>query len=159
MIKQAEELPIMDAHVLTDATVRCYLLPNRSSSGKKKTQVIQNSLNPVWEEQFTYQVTQEELLRERALEVTVWDYDRRGSNDFIGGLHLGPARPTGKHKEWMDSVGDELTHWEEMLAHLGEWIEKWHVLRPTMEPLSSPVRHQFKVNRSFESCVGGEAGL
>ena len=139
LIKQAEELPIMDPHGLTDGTVKCYLLPNRSSHSKKKTAVIKNNLNPIWEEQFTYDVTFEELSSERVLEVTVWDYDRRGSNDFIGGLRLGPAPSThmAKHKEWMDSIEDEVTHWEAMLAHPGEWVEEWHVLRPSMDPLGA----------------------
>ena len=139
LIKQAEELPIMDPHGLTDGTVRCYLLPNRTSHSKKKTDVVKNSLNPIWEEQFTYDVTLEELSSERVLEVTVWDYDRRGSNDFIGGLRLGPAPSThmARHKEWMDSIEDEVSHWEAMLAHPGEWVEEWHVLRPSMDPLGA----------------------
>ncbi len=138
LIKQAKELPIRDAHGLTDATVKCYLLPNRKSSGKKKTQVIKNSLNPVWEEQFTYQVTREELSKDRVLEITVWDYDRRGTNDFIGGLLLGPARAKGKNKEWMDCTGDELSHWEDMLERPGEWVELWHTLRPSLEHSKYP---------------------
>ena len=135
-IKQAEELPVMDTHSLTDATVKCYLLPNQSSSGKRKTGVVKNSLNPTWDEHFTYSTSLEELKAKRVLEVTVWDYDRRGSNDFIGGLRLGTI-PTqaSKRKEWMDSVGDEVSHWEAVLAHPGEWVEQWHTLRPSMDPL------------------------
>ena len=138
-IKQAQDLPPMDTHGLTDATVKCYLLPNRSSSGKRKTKVIKNNLNPVWEEHFVYKnVTLGELSRERVLEVTVWDYDRRGSNDFIGGLHLGPGLShAAKHSDLMDSIGEELSHWEAMLTHRGEWVEKWQTLRPTMDPMIS----------------------
>ena len=138
-IKQARELLVMDAHGLTDATVKCFLLPNRSSAGKRKTRVVKNSLNPVWEEEFTYKnVTLEELSKERVLEVTVWDYDRRGSNDFIGGLHLGPTPGSAaKHREWMDCIGDEISHWEAVLAHPGEWVEQWHTLRPSMDPMAN----------------------
>ena len=130
----------MDEHGLTDATVKMYLLPNQSSSGKCKTQVIKHSLNPAWNEQFTYEnICLEDLTSGRVLEVTVWDYDRRGSNDFIGGLRIGPApsdsSSAAKHKDWMDSIGDEVTHWESVLARPGEWVEQWHVLRPSMEPL------------------------
>ena len=136
-IHQAEDLPIMDEHGLTDATVKMYLLPNQSSSGKRKTQIIKHSLNPVWNKQFTYEnICLEDLTYGRVLEVTVWDYDRRGSNDFIGGLRLGPAPGSAaKPKDWMDSIGDEVTHWEDMLARPGEWVERWHVLRPSMQPL------------------------
>ena len=138
-IKQAQELPPMDTHGLTDATVKCYLLPNRSTSGKRKTKVVKNNLNPVWEEKFVYKnVTLGELSKERVLEVTVWDYDRRGSNDFIGGLHLGPGlRHAAKHSDLLDCMGEEMSHWEAMLTHRGEWIEKWHTLRATMDPMTS----------------------
>ena len=129
----------MDASGLTDATVRCFLLPNISTTAKRKTKVVKNDLNPVWEEEFTFKnVTFQQLSKERVLELTVWDYDRRGSNDFIGGLHLGPAPGSAtKHKEWIDSIGEEISHWEAMLAHPGEWVEQWHTLRPSMDPMAN----------------------
>ena len=133
-IKQARDLLNTDTKGLTDAFVKCYLLPDKSSSGKRKTGVVKNNLNPVWEEQFTYEkVTLEELSKERVLEVTVWDFHKQG-NDFIGGLRLGstPGR-AAKHKEWMDSIGDEISHWEAALARPGEWVEEWHTLRTTMD--------------------------
>ncbi len=140
VIKQAKDLPKMAATGLTDGFVKCYLLPDRSSGGKRKTGVIKNNLNPVWEEKLVYEkVVLEELSTERVLEVTVWDFNKGSSNDFIGGLRLGPNPRrvgAGKHKEWMDSIGDELTHWEEMLEHPGEWVEHWHTLRTTMDPRS-----------------------
>ena len=127
----------MDPFGLTDATVKLYLLPDRSSSTKKKTTVVKNSLNPVWNEEFEYKlVNLKELKTTRVLEVTVWDYDRRGSNDFIGGLRLGPAHVSGKHKDWMDTSEEEASHWEEVLAHPSEWIEHWHTLRSAMVPPS-----------------------
>ena len=39
-IKQARDLPNMDTRSLTDGFVKCYLLPDRSASGKRKTKVI-----------------------------------------------------------------------------------------------------------------------
>ena len=137
-IKQAKELPKMDPNGLTDGLVKCHLLPDKSAKGKRKTGVIKNNLNPVWEERFIYEkVTLEELSKERVLEVTVWDHDSKGSNDFIGGVRLGSAPSTAsKHKEWMDSIGDEVSHWEAMLTHPGEWVDRWHTLRHSMDPRS-----------------------
>ena len=133
-IKEARDLPAMNANGLADAIVKCFLLPDRSSSSKKKTGVIKNNINPVWEEKFEYQqeVTLRELLEERVLEVTVWDHSKHG-NDFIGGLHVGgaPGR-AAHHRNWMDSIGTEVTHWEVMLSRPGEWVEEWHTLRPSM---------------------------
>ena len=138
LIKQARELPNMDSKGLTDGFVKCYLLPDKSSGGKRKTGVVKNNLNPVWGEQFSYEkVILDELSSERVLQLTVWDLNKGSSSDFIGGLRLGPAPGrTTKHKEWMDSIGDEVSHWEAALAHPGEWVEQWHTLRTTMDPRS-----------------------
>ena len=139
MIKQARDLPQMDSKGgLTDSFVKCHLLPDRSSRGKRKTAVVKNNLNPVWEEQFTYEkVVLEELTTERVLEITAWNFNKGSSNDFIGGLHIGPLPPqTGKCKEWMDSIGDEVSHWETMLTCPGRWMEQWHTFRTTMDPRS-----------------------
>ena len=134
-IKQAKDLPAVASGATNQSVVKIYLLPNRKSKGKRKTGVFKNSLNPLWEEKFTYEdVNITELSSERALEVSVWNYDD-SSHTFIGGLRLGPAPGTAaKHKDWMDSIGEEVTHWEDMLAHPGEWVEKWHTLRPTLNP-------------------------
>ena len=117
-----------------DPVVKCYLLPDKSSAGKRKVGIIKNQNNPVWEELLSFEkVILEEMATERVLEVTVWDWDKKGSS-FIGGLRIGPT-PSGTfhYKEWMDSIGEEVSHWEMMLASPGEWIEKWHTLRTTMD--------------------------
>ena len=138
-IYQAQNLPVMDEDELIDATVKMYLLPNQFSSGKRKTRVVSHNLNPVWNEQFTYKnVYLDDLSSGRVLEVTVWDYDRRGSNGFIGGVRMGLHPDSLPHlpEDWMDSAGDEVTHWEAMLKRPGEWVEQWHTLRLSMEPAS-----------------------
>ena len=96
--------------------------------------VVKNSGNPTWETQFSYEkVALEEIANERVLEVTVWDWDKKGSS-FIGGLRLGPPPGRSSHpKEWMDGIGEEVSHWEGMLAHPGEWVQRWHTLRSTMD--------------------------
>ena len=144
-IHQAEDLPAMDQHGLTNAKVKLYLLPSQSSSSKRKTKVINQNLNPVWDEKFTYKnVFKEDLTTRRFLEVTVWDYDRRGSNGFIGGLRIGPEPESvpDKAMEWMDSSGDEVTHWKAMLDRPGEWVEQWHTLRLSMKPATQPPENE-----------------
>ena len=113
-----------------------YLLPDKGSSGKRKTKVIDNNQNPVWEDHFSYEkISLEEISKERGLEITVWDFRKGSSSNFIGGVRVGPPPGTAsKHEEWMDSIGDEVSHWEAMLTHPTEWVEQWHTLRHTMDP-------------------------
>ena len=98
-------------------------------------QVVMNSLCPVWDEEFVYNTSEKELLAERVLEVTIWDFDKRGSNDFIGGIRVGPSRSgsASQGPDWMDSFGEELSHWQMVLSRPGEWVEQWHTLRPRMD--------------------------
>ncbi len=130
-IKEAFELPEMDPRGCTDATVKVYLLPKRVASGKKKTAIVKGSKNHVWNKEFEYKsVSFEDLKTNRVLEMTVWDYDQRGCNDFIGCLRLGPNSSGGK--EWMDSLEEEVKPWEEMLDHPGDWVECCLDLRPSI---------------------------
>lgn len=137
LIKQAEDLPAMDVNNRTDGFARCYLLPNQFLGGKKKSKVVEDSLNPVWEDELVYSyVSLEELQTDRALEVTIWDFDRRGSNQFIGGIRIGPNPDDVINPyDWMDSIETEASHWEAMLSKPGQWVEAWHILRPTMDSL------------------------
>ena len=79
----------------------------------------------------------EEIAKERVLEVSVWD----SSDDrFIGGLRTGPLSDgTSQNREWMDSIGDEVSHWQMVLVHPGEWAEHWHTLRRNMKPTTSSI--------------------
>ena len=80
-------------------------------------------------------VTVEEMAKERVLEVSAWDSSRE--DYFIGGLRTGPSPDgTSRNREWMDSVGDEVSHWETVLARPGEWEEQWHTLQKNMMPTS-----------------------
>lgn len=134
-VKKANDLYHSDSKPKADSFVKCYLLPDKSSSGKRKTGLIKNNNNPVWEEVHSFdKLHLDELGTERVLEVTVWDFNKGSSSEFIGGLRLGPTSRAGvKHKEWMDSIGEEVHHWEGVLASPGEWVEFSHTLRMTMD--------------------------
>lgn len=144
-VRKANDLP----EGLKDFTVQLLLLPNYNL--KKKTSAVANTVFPVWDEQFEYELVKlKELKTERVLEVTICGTNSKGSNDFIGGLRLGSGPNDVCSKEWMNSMGEEVSHWDEVLAHSGEWVERWHILRSSLEqslpatPLqkdSSPASH------------------
>jgi len=134
-IKEAKGLPQMNPIGLTDAAVRIFLLPKKTPFSKHKTTCVNNTLDPVWNEQFEYKyVALEELRTSRVLELTAWDYDRRGCNDFIGCVRIGPApdETNSAHKDWMDSMESETEQWAMMLACPGEWVECCLKLRPSI---------------------------
>lgn len=119
-----------------DPCVECRLLPDTSASAKRKTAVVKSSSSPSWKESFLFdKTTLEEIVAERVLEVTVWDFNQGNSKQFIGGLRIGPTPSgTSQNKEWMDSSQEEAAHWKAMLAHPGEWVQQWHTLRRSMGP-------------------------
>lgn len=127
-IKEARDILTVTS---SDILVKCYLLPDCTTSGKRKTKSVKNTSKPVWKEEFTYEdVSLTELKMERVLEVTLWD-----KNDFIGGLRLGGDPGQVLHRsKWMDCAGLEVSHWEKALNHPGKWIKEWHTLRPSMNP-------------------------
>jgi len=132
-VKSAKGLPNMDEIGYTDGFVKLALLPDRKK--RQKTKVIGNDLNPVWNEKFTFDVSFDELCSKRVLELTVWDHDMFSSNDFVGGIRLGPSLTMAERsEEWMDSSQKEAAHWKKMLTQQGEWVEYCHSLRASMVP-------------------------
>ena len=65
-----------------------YLLPERHKSSKQKTSVIKKDCSPVWNHTFIFEDVTMMELRERCLELTIWDYEKLASNDFLGGVRL-----------------------------------------------------------------------
>ena len=91
------------------------------------------------------------------LEITVWDKNSaRRTNDFLGGLRIGPdvnvAMTTHQRLSWMDSTPEESDYWATVLSNAGLYVERWLLLRPTMQSrnvsmaarLSSPVLSESK---------------
>ncbi|XP_018423988.1 PREDICTED: protein piccolo [Nanorana parkeri] len=92
-ILQARNLAPRDNNGYSDPFVKVYLLPGRgqvmvvqnaSAEYKRRTKYVQKSLNPEWNQTVIYKNISIEQLKKKTLEVTVWDYDRFSSNDFLG---------------------------------------------------------------------------
>ncbi|XP_051156405.1 regulating synaptic membrane exocytosis protein 2 [Leptopilina boulardi] len=86
---------------------KIFLLPDRSEKSKKRTKPLANTNDPRWDQTFVYNGIRWSELRQRALEITVWDYGRYGANDFIGEAVIGLAS---------SSLTDEL-EWHYLTAH------------------------------------------
>ncbi|XP_019617296.1 PREDICTED: synaptotagmin-like protein 4 isoform X1 [Branchiostoma belcheri] len=132
-IKEARNLMAVRANGSSDPFVKGYLLPDKSKQSKQKTPYIKRNCNPTWNHTFVYKSVNPEELEQRCLELTVWDYDRMTSNDFLGGVRLSLGNRLGQPIEWMDSQGEEITAWRTMLNKPNVWVDSCLLLRPSMD--------------------------
>ncbi|XP_026856979.2 synaptotagmin Vb isoform X1 [Electrophorus electricus] len=120
-IMEAKNLKKMDVGGLSDPFVKIVLLHNGKRLKKKRTTVKKNTLNPYFNESFSFEIPFEQIQKVQLL-ITVYDYDKLGSNDPIGKTFIG-YRATG--------VG--LRHWSDMLANPRRPVAQWHTLQPEEE--------------------------
>ncbi|XP_063468030.1 double C2-like domain-containing protein alpha isoform X3 [Symphalangus syndactylus] len=121
-ILRCAHLAAMDVNGYSDPYVKTYLRPDVDKKSKHKTCVKKKTLNPEFNEEFFYEI---ELctLATKTLEVTVWDYDIGKSNDFIGGVSLGPG-----------ARGEARKHWSDCLQQPDAALERWHTLTSELPP-------------------------
>ncbi|KAK4822257.1 hypothetical protein QYF61_011929 [Mycteria americana] len=102
-VKQAAELKAMDSGGTSDPYVIVYL----TSDMKKKyeTKVYRKTLNPVFNESFTFQVPQAEV-PESMLVMQIYDFNRFTKHDIIGEVRLPLASVSLQHviEQWSDLV-------------------------------------------------------
>ncbi|KAG8513582.1 Double C2-like domain-containing protein alpha [Galemys pyrenaicus] len=121
-IVRCAHLAAMDVNGYSDPYVKTYLRPDVDKKSKHKTCVKKKTLNPEFNEEFFYEM-ELSALATKTLEVTVWDYDIGKSNDFIGGVSLGPG-----------AQGEARKHWNECLQQLDTALERWHTLTNELPP-------------------------
>uniref|UniRef100_A0AC34GUN1 C2 domain-containing protein n=1 Tax=Panagrolaimus sp. ES5 TaxID=591445 RepID=A0AC34GUN1_9BILA len=118
VVLEAKNLKKMDVGGLSDPYVKIVLMQNGKRLKKKKTSIKKCTLNPYYNESFSFEVPFEQI-QKVTLMITVMDYDKLGSNDAIGRCYLGCA-----------ATGAELRHWMDMLASPRRPIAQWHTLGP-----------------------------
>ncbi|XP_023017680.1 synaptotagmin 1 isoform X2 [Leptinotarsa decemlineata] len=121
VILEAKNLKKMDVGGLSDPYVKIALMQNGKRLKKKKTSIKKCTLNPYYNESFTYEVPFEQIQKVN-LVITVVDYDRIGTSEPIGRVVLG-----------CNASGTELRHWSDMLASPRRPIAQWHTLKDPEE--------------------------
>merc|ERR1712117_922731 len=136
-LTEAKNLPIPRGTTIPDPYCKCYLLPSHPR-GKQKTGVCRKTTSPRWDQTLSWDELSIEDLGDRSLEVGVWDHDRLGHQDFLGGvrLNLGTGKHNGRSSSWMDAVGKEVTLWQQMLDRPNFWVEASVSLRQVLETTS-----------------------
>ncbi|KAM9348013.1 synaptotagmin-like protein 2 [Symphorus nematophorus] len=71
----------------SDPYVKCYLLPDKTKLGKRKTGVKKRTLNPTYNEILRFKIMME-LLKTQNLNMSVWHNDTFGRNSFLGEVDL-----------------------------------------------------------------------
>ncbi|XP_064606710.1 regulating synaptic membrane exocytosis protein 2-like isoform X2 [Liolophura sinensis] len=65
-----------------------YLLPGRNETGHYETQPGYETTNPEWNKTFIFAEITKDAIQEKALEVTVWDKNYSGDDEFLGEVLL-----------------------------------------------------------------------
>ncbi|XP_035872925.1 synaptotagmin-like protein 4 isoform X2 [Phyllostomus discolor] len=83
-VKECHQLAYADeAKKRSNPYVKTYLLPDKSRQGKRKTSIKRDTVNPLYDEIFRYEIP-ESLLAQRTLRFSVWHHGRFGRNTFLG---------------------------------------------------------------------------
>lgn len=86
---------------------------------KRKTSTKRCTLNPHYNEAFSFEVPFEQIQKVQLI-LTVVDYDRIGTSEPIGRIVLGCENTSGE---------SETRHWMDMLASPRRPIAQWHNLK------------------------------
>ncbi|XP_002160708.2 synaptotagmin-7 [Hydra vulgaris] len=113
-IIKCSNLKKMDITGSCDPYIKIYLIYSGKRIDKKKTTIKKRDLNPVWNENFEFDVPIDKI-REISFVLTVIDFDRILPNESIGQVTIGYR-----------TAGQSLKHWTDMMNHPRKPIAMWH---------------------------------
>uniref|UniRef100_A0A4W5RHQ2 Synaptotagmin-like protein 4 n=1 Tax=Hucho hucho TaxID=62062 RepID=A0A4W5RHQ2_9TELE len=88
LIKECHSLAHGDARrQRSNPYVKCYLLPDKSRIGKKKTSIKHNTVDPTYNETLKFSISRSQVLN-RSLQLSVWHHARLGRNAFLGEVEV-----------------------------------------------------------------------
>lgn len=118
VILKARNLKIETQTGLWGPSVKVFLMVNRERLGRKRTAMQKKTLNPVYNEAFTFKVTSE-TLQKVTFKVTVVNKLSQGPDQTVGYVLLG-----------QNVIGSGVSHWNHMLASLRKPVAMWHPVIP-----------------------------
>ncbi|XP_039307989.1 synaptotagmin-7 isoform X2 [Solenopsis invicta] len=117
---KARNLKAKDINGKSDPYVKVWLQFGDKRIEKRKTPIFKCTLNPVFNEVFSFNVPWEKI-RECSLDVMVMDFDNIGRNELIGRIQLAGKNGSG---------ASETKHWQDMITKPRQTIVQWHRLKP-----------------------------
>ncbi|GFX22232.1 regulating synaptic membrane exocytosis protein 1 [Trichonephila clavipes] len=98
-VERAIDLPPRPNQRPRTTYVRVSLLPDRGEKYRRRSKCIARSNDPQWNLSFVYTHLRQSELRNRTLQISVWDYEKNGSNDFLGEVLI-PLRNLRADSQW-----------------------------------------------------------
>ncbi|XP_044738985.1 synaptotagmin-7 isoform X2 [Chrysoperla carnea] len=120
---KARNLKAKDINGKSDPYVKVWLQFGEKRIEKRKTPIFKCTLNPVFNETFSFNVPWEKI-RECSLDVMVMDFDNIGRNELIGRILLAGMKCKN------GSGATETKHWQDMITKPRQTIVQWHRLKP-----------------------------
>ena len=96
-----------------------FLQPKKKTMFKTKTYI--KSLEPVWDTEMTFEGVTLDDLRDRVLEISIYDEEHDKKGRLVGFLRLGPG---GNLEKWDDCSYEEKDLWYSMLNNPNQWNMK-----------------------------------
>ncbi|KAG8192520.1 hypothetical protein JTE90_015161 [Oedothorax gibbosus] len=125
-VECAKDLPPRPDFKPRNPYVKIVLLPDKSEKSKRRSKTIARTNEPQWKQSFVYTHLRQSELRNRTLQISVWDYDRKFAfSDFLGEVLI-PLR---------SNINSEM-QWYSLSMHREEQQQK----PPNSPPLPPPPR-------------------
>ncbi|NWX96117.1 SYT15 protein, partial [Nothoprocta ornata] len=118
VVLRAKGLKLQDESQTASVYVKVSLMNHNKFVKSKKTAAVLGSLNPVYNETFSFKADQTEL-DTATLSLSVLQNIEGDKTRLLGRVVVGP---------FMYTRGKELEHWNEMISKPKELVKRWHAL-------------------------------